>query len=176
MLTLLESHSQRTSVHIASSSGGLSALSGQQSFSRFVNFQLGDFTVGSIDWNLHLGTVLLGGNNLLDVDAPSSSVDGEDLSSLASHTVLHRASVNSDSVSLSNWNCSCVPLGLEILAQSATHDLSSDAAWCGEVSLSGLSSLTGHSCSIQRVSNSNRVSLTGMSLHVILVNNNTPNT
>ena len=103
MLTLLESHFSGESVHIAGTSSRGSALSGQQSFSRFVKFQLGNFAVGCANWDLNGGSVLLGGNNLLDMEAPSSSVDGHNLTDLAFNAVLHGTDLNLDSVSSSDW-------------------------------------------------------------------------
>ena len=151
MLTLLESHLVTKSVHISSTTGRRSALSGQQSFSRFVKFQCSNFAVWWVDWNLDLRAVLLGGNNFLDMDAPSFSVDGGDLSWLTLNSVVGAASLDQDGVSLSHWDGSAVPLGSEFLAQVAGHHLSSDAAWGGEVSLSRLSSLAGNTYSKARL-------------------------
>ena len=141
MLTLLESHLATESVHISGTTGSRSTLSGQQSFSRFVKFQCGNFAVGCVDWNLDLGTVLLGGNNFLDMDAKSSSIDSQNLTGLLSDSILDGANLDSDSVSLSNWKCSAVVLILQFIAQVASHHSSSQAAWGGELSLSRLSSL-----------------------------------
>ena len=78
------------------------------------------------------------------MDAPSSSVNGKDLADLTFNTVLSTAGFNMDSVSHSDWNRSAIILSAKLFAQAATHHLSSDAAWSGEVSLSRLSSLTGN--------------------------------
>ena len=91
-----------------------------------------------------MGTILLVSNNLLNVDAPSSSIDGEDLAGLTFNTTFFRSALDKDSVSLSDWKRFAVILGLEFLAQWAAHHLSSHAAWGSEVSLSGLSSLGGN--------------------------------
>ena len=105
---------------------------------------MGDFTVGWVDWDVNLGSVLLVSNNLLDVDAPSSSVDGHDLSGLSFNSIFLTACLDENGVSLSHWDGSAVPLASEFLAQMAGHHLSSDGAWSSEVSLSGLSSLAGN--------------------------------
>ena len=81
------------------------------------------------------------------MDAPSSSVNGEDLANLTFNTVFGTAGFNVDGVTHSNWNRSAIILSAKLFAQSAAHHLSSDAAWSGEVSLSGLSSLTGYTYS-----------------------------
>ena len=81
------------------------------------------------------------------MDAPSSSVNGKDLANLTFNTVLCAASFDMNSVSHSDWNRSAIILSAKLFAQSATHHLSSDAAWSGEVSLSRLSSLTGNTFS-----------------------------
>ena len=113
-----------------------SVLPGEEGLSRLVKLQLGDLTVGGVDWNGDLGTVLLISDNLLDVDAPSSSVNSEDLAGFALDSVLLGASLNENGVSLSNWNRSAVPLASELLTQMAGHQFSSNAAWGAEVSLS----------------------------------------
>ena len=76
------------SVHSFGTSGSLgrSVLSGEEGFSRFIEFQLGDFAVGWVNWDLNLLSVLLISDDLLNVDAPSSSIDGENLTSLAFNT------------------------------------------------------------------------------------------
>jgi hypothetical protein len=81
------------------------------------------------------------------MDTPSSSVNGEDLANLSFNTVFSAAGFDMDSVSHSDWNRSAIILSAKLFAQAATHHLSSDAAWSGEVSLSGLSSLTGNTFS-----------------------------
>ena len=121
-----------------------SVLSSEEGLSGLVKLKLGDFTVGWVNWDWHLGTVLLISDNLLNVDAPSSSVDSEDLSGFTFNSVFLGSSLDENGVSLSHWDGSAVPLASEFLAQMARHHLSSDAAWGGEVSLSGLSSLAGN--------------------------------
>ena len=145
MLTLLESHSEKDdSVHVSGTWGWRSVLSSEDGFSRFVKFQLGDFTVRWVNWDLNLGAVLLISDNLLNVDAPSPSVDGENLTGLSFNSTLLTAAFDENGVSLSDWNRSAVVFAPEFLAQVAGHHLSLNAAWSGEVSLSGLSSLTGN--------------------------------
>ena len=75
------------------------------------------------------------------METPSGSVDSEHLS----FSSLVGATHNLDSISLANRNRSYFILGLEILADMTTHDLSSETGWRSEMSLSRLSSLTGHS-------------------------------
>ena len=101
------------------------------------------------------GAVLLVSDNFLDMEAPSSSVDGKDLTNLTLDTVLDATGLDVYGISHSYWNRSGIVLGAELLAQWAAHHSSSDAAWSGEVSFSALSSLAGNTC---------------MGLHVILVN------
>lgn len=131
------------SVHSLGTSGSLgrSVLSAEKSFSRFIEFQLGDFAVGWVNWDLNLLSVLLISDDLLNVDAPSSSIDGEDLTSLALNTTFGGTDLNRNSISLSDWDRSAVIFASEFLAQVATHHLSSQAAWSGEMSFSRLSSL-----------------------------------
>ena len=125
------------SVHLISLTSFVrSVLSNKDSFSGFVKFQLSDFTVGWVNWDWDLRSVLLVSNNFLDVDTPSSSVDGNDLTGLSFNSTFFRSAFDQDSVSLSYWNGFAVVLGLKFFAQSAAHHLSSHATWGGEVSLS----------------------------------------
>ena len=105
---------------------------------------MGDLAVRWVNWNLNLLSVLLISDDLLNVDAPSSSIDGEDLTSLALDTTFGGTDFDRNSISLSNWDRSAVIFASEFLAQVAAHHLSSHAAWGSEVSLSGLSSLGGN--------------------------------
>jgi len=57
------------------------------------------------------------------VEAPSLSVDSLDLALSALESAAH----NLDGVTLADGDCANVVLGLQILAQVAAHDLSSDA-------------------------------------------------
>ena len=102
---------------------------------------MSDFAVGWVNWDLNLLSVLLVSDDLLNVDAPSSSIDGEDLTSLALDTTFGGTDFNVDSVSLSNWDRSAVIFRSEFLGQVAAHHLSSQTAWGGEMSFSRLSSL-----------------------------------
>ena len=113
-----------------------SVLSTKESLSGLVKLKLGDFAVGWVNWDWHLGAILLVSNNLLNVDAPSSSVNGNDLTSLSFDSLLLGSSFDENGVSLSHWDGSAVPLASEFLAQMAGHHLSFDAAWSSEVSLS----------------------------------------
>ena len=135
---------QRISVHISGSSGGASVLSSEEGLSRFVELQLGDFTVGGVDGDLRGRAVLLGSNDLIDVDGPSSSVDSEDLAGLSLDSVLFGPTLDLDGVSLPDWERPDRVLGLEFFAQVAAHHLSSQSRAGGEVSLSRLSSLAGN--------------------------------
>ena len=105
---------------------------------------MSDFAVGGVDWDLHLRAVLFVSDNFLNVDAPSSSVNGKDLADLTFNTVFGGTCFDVDSVAHSDWDRSAIILSAKLFAQSAAHHLSSDAAWSGEVSLSRLSSLTGN--------------------------------
>ena len=125
------------SVHLISLTSFVrSVLSSKDGFSRFVKLQLSDFAVGWVNWDWHLRAVLLVSNNFLNMDAPSSSVDGQDLTSLSFNSTFFRSAFNENSVALSYWNRFAVIFGLKFFAQSAAHHLSSHAAWGGEVSLS----------------------------------------
>lgn len=136
---------QACSVHLISSTSlGGSILSVEESLSWFVKFQCSNFAVGWWNWNRHLGTVLLVSDDLLDMEAPSSSVDGKDLANLTSDSLLNAAAFDVDGVSLPDWNWSAIVFSSEFLAQEAAHHLPSDAAGSGEVSLSRLSSLAGN--------------------------------
>merc|ERR1711924_14027 len=114
-------------------------------FSIFVKFQLGDFTVGWVDGDLDLRAVLLVLDHFLDMDAPSASVNGEDLTRLAFDTVFSASFLDEYSVSLSDWERSTIILGLQFFARVAAHHLSSQAAVSREMSFSTLSSLAGNS-------------------------------
>ena len=121
-----------------------SVLSSKKGFSGFVKFQLGDFAVGCINWNLNLGTILLVSDDFLDMYAPSPSVHCKHFSDFTLNSFINTTLFDVDGVSLSDWDGSAVILGSELLVQVAAHFLSSNTAWCGEMSLSGLSSLAGH--------------------------------
>ena len=94
-----------------------------------------------MDWDLDGVSTSLVSNNFLNVNAPSLSVNANNFTFGALASVLRTASKNLNGVTLSNWNRSAVVLSSEVCAQKAAHDLSLDAAWGGEVSLSRLSSL-----------------------------------
>ena len=80
-----------------------SVLSSEEGLSRLVKFQLGDFTVGWVNRDLNLGTILLVSNDLLNVDAPSSSVHSEDFSDLTFDSVLNTSGFDLNGVALSDW-------------------------------------------------------------------------
>merc|ERR1719199_2058116 len=149
-MTLLGSPAKRSfapSIHIGDlGTLGLlrSVLSGEEGLSRLVELQLSDFTVGWVNWDLNLLSVLLILDDLFNMDAPSSSVDGKNLSRFVLNSTFGTTTFNLDRVSLSYWDGSAVVLGPKLLAQVAAHHLSSKAAWGGEVGLSRLSSLTGN--------------------------------
>ena len=113
-----------------------SVLSSEEGLSRLVKLQLGDFAVGWVNWNWDLGAILLISDNLLNMDAPSSSVNGDNLAGLTFNSTFLGSSFDENGVSLSHWDGSAVPLASEFLAQMAGHHLSFDAAWSSEVSLS----------------------------------------
>ena len=91
-------------------------------------------------------SVLLVSDDLFNVDTPSSSVNGHDLTDFILNTTFGGATLNENRVSLSDWDGSAVILSSEFFAQMARHHLSTDAAGGREVSLSRLSSLTGNTC------------------------------
>ena len=122
MLTLLESHSLRCPhcsvlvVLLLLVVGSRSVLSSQKSFSGFVKFKLDDFTVGGINWDLNCGSGFLVSDDFLDVDAPSSSIDGDDLSLLVLNSVFDTAFKNFDGVTHSNRKGSAIILGGKFFA------------------------------------------------------------
>ena len=118
-----------------------SVLAGKQCLSGLISFELGDLAVGWVDWNLNGVATSLISHDLLDVDAPSLSINANDFSVGALASVLGAASKNLDGIAFSDWNRSTVILRSQIFAQLATHNLSLNAAWGSEVSLSRLSSL-----------------------------------
>ena len=103
-------------VFVCSTSSVRSILSCEEFLSRFVKFQLGDFTVRWVDWDLDLGAVLLVSDDLLNMDAPSSSVYGEDFSDLTFDSVLNTSGFDLNGVALSDWKRSAVVLGSKFLA------------------------------------------------------------
>ena len=82
--------------------------------------------------------------DLLDVDAPSSSVDGHDLAFDALTAVLLAAGLDEHGIVLAHGNGAALILILELSGETAGHELSTEVARSGEVSLSGLSSRAGH--------------------------------
>ena len=123
----------------------MGVLSSKDCFSIFVKFQLGDFTVGWVNGDLDLRSVLLVLDHFLNMDAPSASVNGEHLSGLAFHSVFGGSLLDEDGVSLSDWERSDTVLSLQFFAHVTAHHLSSQATVGGEVGLSTLSSLAGNS-------------------------------
>jgi len=61
---------------------------------------LGDLAVGSGDWDWHLGAILLVSDDLLNMEAPSSSVDSEDLANFTLDAVFLTTTFDMDGVSL----------------------------------------------------------------------------
>ena len=143
----------RRSVHLVGALDAAlvgSVLSGEEGLSRLVGLELGDLAVGWVDWHLDGVAALLVPDDFLDVDAPSLSVDANDFTIGTLASVLGAASENLDSVALPDWDRPAVILSSKVLAQQAAHDLSLDAAWSCEVSLSGLSSLARDSCNTHK--------------------------
>lgn len=103
---------------------------------------MGDLAVGRVNWDLNGVTGSLVSHDLLNVDAPSLSINANDFSISALASVLGAASENLDGITFSYWDCIAVIFSSQILAQFATHNLSLNATWSGEMSLSGLSPLT----------------------------------
>lgn len=85
-------------------------------------------------------TVGLISDDLFDVESPSLSVDGLDLT----FTTLEVATHDLDGISLADGDWTDVVLGAELLVQVAAHDLSSDGRRGREVGLSWLSTLARH--------------------------------
>lgn len=82
-------------------------------------------------------TVGLLSDDLFDVEAPSLSVDGLNLTLSALEVATH----DLDGVTLADGNGADFVLGSQILAQMAAHDLSPDVGGSREVGLPGLSAL-----------------------------------
>tara|TARA_B110000503_G_C6923048_1_gene319523 strand:+ start:231 stop:428 length:198 start_codon:yes stop_codon:yes gene_type:complete len=61
---------------------------------------LGDLAVGGRNWDSNLGSVLLVSDYLLDMEAPSSSVDSEDLANFTLDAVFLATTLDMDGVSL----------------------------------------------------------------------------
>lgn len=123
-------------VHAGGSCFVSSVLSSDEDLSGLIKFQLGDFTVGWVNWDLNLGSVLLISLDLFNVNGPSSSVNGKNLSGLALSTILAAALLDSDGITLADWDASAIVFISKIFAQGAAHHLSLDGAWCSEMSLS----------------------------------------
>lgn len=138
--------SSARSVHLVGAGGTLvvSVLSGEEDLSRLVNGELGDLAVRRVNRNVSRLAVLAFLGQLIDVDAPSSSVDGHDLADGTKTTLLLAASSDLNNVVLADGNRAALVLVLKVLVESAAHELSADAARGGEVSLSGLSSRAGN--------------------------------
>ena len=132
------------SVHFGNLVLGSSLLSLKEGFTVFIELDSGEDTVGGVNGELDFLSVDLLSGHLVNVDAPSSSVDGKDLSGLSLNTTFFRSALDENGVSLSNWNGFAVILSSEFLGKRAAHHLSSQAARGTEVSLSSLSSLTGY--------------------------------
>ena len=81
-----------------------SVLSGEEGLSRFIKFQLSDFAVRWVDWHLNGVATSLVPDDLLNVDAPSSSVNGDNLTVGTLSSVLGASSENLHGVALSHWN------------------------------------------------------------------------
>ena len=81
-----------------------SILSSEQCFSGLVGLELGDLTVGWVNWHLHGVAASLVSHDLLDVDAPSLSVNANNLSVRALAAVLRTTSKNLDGVAFPDWH------------------------------------------------------------------------
>ena len=115
-------------------------LPGEESLAVLVQSKGSDDAVGWVDGGLSLLAVGLLFDDLLNVNAPFSAVDFGNLAL----TVLVGSAHDLDGVSVANWDAANVVLLSELLRKVAGHQLSTDAGWGAEVSLSGFSSLGGH--------------------------------
>ena len=111
-------------VHAGGSCFVSSVLSSNENLSGLIKFQLGDFTVGWVNWDLDLSSILLIPLDLFNVDGPSSSVNGENFSGLALSTIFAAALLDSDGIALSDWDGSAIVFISKIFAQGAAHHLS----------------------------------------------------
>ena len=81
-----------------------SVLSSEQCLSRFISFKLGDLAVGWVDWHLDRVATSLVSHDLLNVDAPSLSINANDFTVSALTTILGATSKNLDRITFSHWN------------------------------------------------------------------------
>ena len=114
-----------------------SLLSLKKCLAVLVELKSGDHAVRGMDGDLMLLSITLLSDDFLNVDAPSSAVDGLHLTLSAFVGTAH----DLDLVTLSHGNRSNVVLLFKICRQVTAHELSSDAGRSGEVCLPGLSTL-----------------------------------
>jgi len=77
-------------------------------------------------------TIGLLSGDLLNINAPLLSVDGDDLA----FSSFEGSSHDLDCVTLTDWNGTSFILGSQLLIQVTAHDLSSNAGGSGEMGLS----------------------------------------
>ena len=119
-------------------SGSLLAV--EEGLAILVKSEVGDDAVGGVDGDLSLLSVHLLLDELLNVDAPFTTVNFSDLAL----TVLVGSTDDLDGVTIADGDGAGLILGGELLAELGRHHSASQGRGCGEVSLSRLSALAGH--------------------------------
>ena len=114
-----------------------SLLSLKKCLTVLIELECADHAVRWVDWDLMLLTITLLSDDFLNVDTPSSTVDGLYLT----FSTLVSSTHDLDLVTLSHGDGSNIVLLFKICRQVTAQHLSSDAGRSGEVCLSGLSTL-----------------------------------
>ena len=130
---------------------GLSLLAAEKALAVLIETHVGHLNVTGMNGDLGLLTVHLLSLDLLNMDAPSATVDLGDFAL----TSFVRATHNLHSVSVADGDASGEPLCRKVLAKLSRHNLTAERGGGREVGLAGLSALAGHACSNIRVSNTN---------------------
>jgi hypothetical protein len=111
-----------------------------------LSLKLRDNELRRVQRDLVRGTVKLSLGDLLDINAPSLSVDLGNLALVA----LERASDDDDLIVLLERNSSDVVLGAQVLGKVRREELPADVGRSLEVGLSGLSARAGNFCKNER--------------------------
>ena len=119
---------------------GSSLLAIEEGLAVLVEAKVGHNAVARVDRDLRLLAVHLFLNQLLNMDAPLTTVNFSDFAL----TVLVGSTDNLDGVSVANGDGAGLVLRGQLFAQLSGHHLPADRGRSGEVSLAGLSALVGH--------------------------------
>merc|ERR1711957_481395 len=115
----------------------ISLLAGEESLAVLVEAEVGNLDVAGVHGHLGLLSVSLLLGELLDVDAPSATVDLGDFT----FTTLEGTADNLDGVAVTDGDAAAEPLGGKVLAELRRHYLSAEGGGGGEVGLAGPSAL-----------------------------------